>query len=301
MKQFLGIDIGGTNIKIGLVQEDGKLLDKKKVPTESLREEENFQEAFVNLLAENISQYENIEHVGIALPGTINKNRDTTIELANIPELNHFPLKKALQEKLPNHLISLENDANAAAFGEYIFATPKIEQDSFLFLTLGTGLGSGLILDDKLFIGGSGNAMELGHIVASNGKTIEENTGRKGIISFAENAMKDNPNSLLHEEEYISPRTIENAIHKGDEDAINTFKMVGKYLGEAIISSLRILDIDLIFIGGGISPALPFILPTTEETLQKYLTPYYLNKIEIRQAQLGNDAGILGASVLHKQ
>ncbi|MCP4522270.1 MAG: ROK family protein [Cytophagales bacterium] len=298
MKQFLGIDIGGTNIKIGLVKENGVLLDKKKIPTGSLRDQDNFIDNFVQTLVDGILSYKEVLEVGIALPGTLTKDRKGTVELTNIPELNHISLKNILEKKLPNHTFFLENDANVAAIGEYHFTDQKVKTDSFLFLTLGTGLGSSVILDKKLFIGGSGNAMELGHIVASNGKTIEMNTGRHGMITFAQELMAKNPHSLLHQEEYISPRTIENAAEKGDKNALDVFEMVGKFLGEGIIASLRILDIDTVIIGGGISPALPYILPTVNITLKNYLTPYYLNKLTIRQAKLGNDAGILGAAAL---
>ena len=298
MRKFLGIDIGGTNIKIALVQEDGILLDKKKVSTTALRDHHDFIGEFIKTLVETIVSYEDIFQVGIAFPGTLTKDRISTVELANIPELNGLPIKQLLHEKLPHHTFYLENDANAAALGEFHFASPKITADSYLFLTLGTGLGSGVILDNKLFIGGSGNAMELGHIVASNGKTIEQNTGRKGMIDFAKQLMKDNPESMLHQEEYISPRTIEQSAEKNDQCALAVFEMVGKYLGEGIIAALRILDIDVIVIGGGISPALPFILPKLNDTLNQYLTYYYLDKINIHEATLGNDAGVLGAAAL---
>ncbi len=299
MNNFIGIDVGGTGIKVALVDEQGQLHRKASYSIDDLRLKGDFQHAFIDCLVNAVNTFPETKDVGLVLPGTLSKDRQSTKELANIPELDNFPLVEKLQEKLPSHHFSIENDANAAALGEYYY-TPGELPDDFLFFTLGTGIGSAAVLDRKLFVGGNGNGMEAGHIVSSDGRTTEDNIGKNGILALAKDLLKRDRNntSPLHKVKNLSPKDLKEAADNGDELALEVFDEVGKFLGECIVSTVRILDVTHILIGGGISPAFPHIEASMHKTIKNFLTPYYLETMTIELAGLGNDAGILGAAAL---
>lgn len=171
--------------------------------------------------------------------------------------------------------------------------------EDFIFLTLGTGVGGAAIIDKKIFLGGDGNAMEPGHVPSINGKVLERNIGKKELLQMA-NAMRKeyNKSTLLADDGTISTTSLVVAAEKGDELALKVWENVGSLLGSSCVSLIRILDIKNIFIGGGISAAFEFILPSMEKELNYWLTPAYLEKLSIKKALLGNDAGLLGAASL---
>jgi glucokinase len=164
-EHFLGVDVGGTHLKIGLVSRQGEILSFEKIDTAPYRDDpRGFNFMFINGMARILEKYQGVSKVGIGLPGLISKNRSTTLEIPAIPGLNGFNLKGALKEKYPGVSFFLENDAAAAAIGEYRFGKNNPPED-FLFITMGTGIGSALVLDGAIFQGGRGNAMEMGHML----------------------------------------------------------------------------------------------------------------------------------------
>ncbi|MNY20886.1 Glucokinase [compost metagenome] len=194
--------------------------------------------------------------------------------------------------------IFLENDANAAALGELHFAKKTIP-GTYGFITLGTGIGSAAVIDRRIFTGGDGNGLELGHIPSRNDKTLEQNIGKQGIINLIGQRLDEYSGpTLISREEPISATKTVLAANSGDEFARKVFFEVGEILGEGLVSFVRIMDIKTIIIGGGLSAAYQFIEPGIKKQLQYYLTPYYLKAIDIRLASLGNDAGLLGAASL---
>ncbi len=295
-EKYLGIDVGGTNLKFGIVNEYGEILKKIKYATVNLRETGDFINAFVKKIGQNLKENPDISKVGIAVPGLISKDRKSTVFMANIPEFNNIPLISILEKKYPNISFFLENDANAAAIGELNFAKTKIPQD-FLFMTLGTGLGSAAVLNGQIFKGGNGNAMEAGHIVTSNGKTAEENMGKKAIIDMAVAKIKKGKETYLIQQK-LNAKQIITAATKGDPLAIEVFEKVGTILGETLVTTIRILDINTVYIGGGVSKVFSIIRKNMNKELKKRLPKYYINKMEIKLASLGNNAGIIGAAAL---
>ncbi|MEX2564812.1 MAG: ROK family protein [Cyclobacteriaceae bacterium] len=298
-RSFLGIDVGGTHVKIGRINTKGEILDFAKEDTAALKNNsEGFNMAFVEVVGEYLNKFPDLTDVGIGLPGLVSKDRTTTLEIPAIPELNGFDLKSALLNRYSSFVFHLENDASAAAVGEYQFGKGKVPE-SYLFITLGTGIGSALILDGKIFKGARGNAMEMGHMLSRNNSRLEPLIGRNGILNICKRYMEAYPNELgeLKGAE-LGMHLLVGAAQKDNKIALATFAEVGEILGEAIVSTIRILDVNDIYFGGGISAALPFIQPTLDKTVHQYLTPYYLSDIKMRKATLENNAGTLGAAAL---
>lgn len=297
MEKFIGVDIGGTNVKFGLVDAEGNLLEKVKYPTKGLMESGDFMGAFAEIMKKHLKESPEVKRVGIGVPGTISKDGKKLRELANIPVLNNTPVVASLEKKFPNVKFYLNNDANAAALGEYYFSKEQIPE-SYIFITLGTGVGGGCVIDKKIFAGGSGNAMEIGHMLTHSGGTVEEHIGKKGLVSYALKQIARGKKSKLEKYDTIDAKIIVKEAKKGDKVALKTLKMMGCVLGECIVSSVRTLDIHTILIGGGVAKAYDMFEVSMYETINNYLTAYYLEDLEIKLATLGNDAGMIGAASL---
>ncbi|WP_158858002.1 ROK family protein [Lunatibacter salilacus] len=298
-KYFLGIDVGGTYVKIGLVKSDGEIVEFHKEDTSLMKlEPEGFNEAFVKVVGKYLQKYTQVSHVGIGIPGLISKDRNTTLEIPAISELNGFELGHRLKEQYPSIVFHLENDANAAAVGEFHFGHEKTS-GNFLFITLGTGIGSALIMDGEVFKGVRGNAMEMGHMLSRNNIRLEVLIGRKGIITIMKKKMAEFPDEVggLGTEE-LGMHLLVRTANEGNKVSLEVFKEVGEILGEAIVSTVRILDVNEVYFGGGISAGLPHILPSLEKMVKTNLTPYYTESFSLKRATLENNAGTLGAAAL---
>jgi glucokinase len=299
MEQYLGIDVGGTNVKMGIVDaETGRISNFYSHDTTSWRQSGHFMERFADAIAVQLVEFPNVKKVGIGLPGMINRKRTTPLEITAIPEINNVPMVEILNDKLPDVRFFLENDANAAALGEFYFAEEKVPED-YIFITLGTGVGGAAIIDKKVFKGGEGNAMEPGHIPSRNGRVLERNIGKKELLEMAE-TMRQNfkGTTVLPADGTIATTSLVAAATEGDELALQIWNEVGTLLGEGLVSLIRILDINTILVGGGIAPSYDYILPSLMKQLNYWLTPYNLGKLVIKRASLGNDAGLLGAASL---
>ncbi|TDQ19112.1 glucokinase [Algoriphagus boseongensis] len=297
--QFLGVDVGGTHLKIGLVDKEGNMLDFQKEDTTTHRENPaGFGPCFVDIIGKYLAKYPNVEKVGIGLPGMITKDRMTPLEIPAIQDLNNFPLKSSLLEKYPNHEFFLENDAAAAAIGEFYFGQGEVAEN-FLFITMGTGIGSALVLDGQVFKGSRGNALEMGHMLSRGNAGLETLVGRNGILKIMDNLVTAYPEKagvLVGKE--LGTHLLVDTAKAGNEVSLMVFKEVAEILSEAIVSSIRILDVTDVYFGGGISAGLEFMMPTIEYNTRKYLTPYYVKDLKLRKATLENNAGTLGAAAL---
>ena len=292
----MGIDVGGTNIKIGIVDREGGMESKMKYATANLRESGDFVKGYLDILAGEFEKHPEIKEVGMGIPGTISVDRTRCMEVVSIPALDGVELKKHLKDRFPDKEFYLENDANVAALGEYYFSGTKIPEN-YLFVTLGTGIGSAAIINKKIFIGGDGNGMELGHILSRNGKELEENIGKRGIMKRAHKLI-DKKKTTLKNHTILSPKIIVNEALNGDKVSIKIFREVGELLGEGLVAAVRLLDIKTILIGGGLSAGFDIMKEKLNDTLEYNLTPYYTDDLVIKKAELGNDAGIIGAASL---
>ena len=310
---YIGIDLGGTNIAAGIVREDGKIVVQSSVPTLSQRPTDEIVKDMVFLSKQLIKDAElelnDIEAVGIGCPGTINFETGEVIYSNNI-KMEHYMLAKEFQKYL-NLPVKIDNDANCAALGEYIVSGNNVP--IFMFITLGTGVGSGLILNGKVFRGFNGAASEAGHItLVSGGEPCT--CGKRGcwetyasvtaLIRQTKVAMEKNPESLMHEiakaEGKISGRTSFDAAKQGDKAAQAVVKQYAQYVADGIVSVENVLQPDIISVGGGISREGEYLLQPVCEYAAANGFNKFMPKTKIVTAQSFNDAGIIGAAMIAK-
>lgn len=310
---YIGIDLGGTNIAAGIVREDGKIVVQSSVPTLSQRPTDEIVKDMVFLSKQLIKDAElelnDIEAVGIGCPGTINFETGEVIYSNNI-KMEHYMLAKEFQKYL-NLPVKIDNDANCAAMGEYIVSGKNVP--IFMFITLGTGVGSGLILNGKVFRGFNGAASEAGHItLVSGGEPCT--CGKRGcwetyasvtaLIRQTKVAMEKNPESLMHEiakaEGKISGRTSFDAAKQGDKAAQAVVKQYAQYVADGIVSVENVLQPDIISVGGGISREGEYLLQPVCEYAAANGFNKFMPKTKIVTAQSFNDAGIIGAAMIAK-
>lgn len=293
---ILGIDVGGTTVKFGVVSPEGEISHIKSYETPKWVGA-GFVESLKKAIHDYLEQVPELRGVGIGWPGLLSADRTSIIELPNIPALRNLPVVHQLNNAFPELPVKIENDAKCATLGELYFGNIK-DLDNFILITLGTGVGSGAVINKKLFLGARGNGMEIGHMLLPGGKTLEQYIGLQQIITYAQYRInQENPKSPIVGEE-ITPKLIYEAASSGDKFAMSIFDYVGEKLGQNLVSVIRALDITTILLGGGVAGAFDYIVPMTKTILQEYLPEYYLKDIRIKQAHLTNQVGILGAAGL---
>lgn len=311
MKKYIGIDLGGTNIAAGVVDKAGHIIHKSSIPTLAQRPAEEIADDMAKLCADITvgagCSMSDIEAIGVGCPGTVD-NRNGIVRYACNLRMENTPLGTMLEEKL-NKKVFLENDANAAAFGEYIVNGDNAE--SFVLITLGTGVGGGAIINGRLLRGFNGAGGELGHIVINADGSEVCSCGLKGcweayasvtaLIRQTKEAMQKNADSAMHEwvKEYgkVSGRTAFECAKAGDKTANEVVKLYIRYVGLGLISILNIFQPNKILIGGGISKEGDYLLNPLREYV--YAGDYNKRgeKTKIEAATLFNDAGIIGAAL----
>jgi len=308
----IGIDIGGTGTKFGIVDRNGNILFSSEISTRNHKEVEGFiDELHGSLypLIERAGGPGRIKGIGLGAP---NGNIYTgTIEYApNLPWKGIIPLAKLVEDKfgLP---VTLTNDANAAAIGEMMYGAAKGMKD-FIMITLGTGVGSGIVANGKLIYGHDGFAGELGHtIVIPNGR-LHEGTGKKGSLeSYASAtgvrltalevmASHDEPSLLRKlDKNSIDSKAVYEAAIAGDKIAKEIFQFTGKILGIGLANFVMFSSPEAIILFGGLTKAGDLILKPTRESMEENLIQVFQNKVKILVSHLKeSDAAILGASAL---
>ena len=255
--EYLGIDVGGTGVKMGIVHSDtGQINNFQSYDTATWRESHHFLDRLADAIALQLYQHKNVKKIGIGLPGILTKNRRTLIEITAIPEIDGSPMIDMLEKRFPEHQFFMENDANAAALGEFYFSPEKaIMPEDFIFITLGTGVGGAAVIDRKIFLGGDGNAMEPGHVPSKNGKVLERNVGKKELLQLAtEMRAAYTGNTVLASDGTISTTALVVAAEEGDELALAIWNEVGTLLGDMLVSLIRILDIKNILLVAAYQP-----------------------------------------------
>lgn len=316
MKYSLGIDIGGTNIAAGVVDEGFNIISKSKVKTNSGRgyEEVLRDIVFAGELAVREAELSmrDIEWVGMGCPGTCNIESGL-VEYANNLKWENVPLQKYVKDALgiPAYI---ENDANAAALGEFYAGAAKGAK-SAIVITLGTGLGAGIIIDGKIFSGSNYAGAEIGHTVI-NVDGEQCTCGRKGcfetycsataLVKFTKRAIEQNPDSLMvklaEKEGKVSGRTAFNAAGQGDKAGQEIVDYFIKNLACGIINTINVFQPNILCIGGGVSNEGDNLLNPLKERISKEV--YSKNSdsnTEIVLCKLGNNSGIIGAALLGRQ
>lgn len=296
---YLGIDIGGTNLKFAVFNEQFDLLHKKNV--ETLSKDINILDKLINITKEIQNEFE-ISSLGIGVPGYVN-NMGTVMVSPNIPEFTNLPLKHKLDQEFDIPII-VENDANAAAFAELIAGSAK-DMKNFIYITLGTGIGGSIILNREIYKGNYGGAGEIGflHIAFNNTNNYKDGTleyfaGRNAIIDTAKKILKEFPESVLNGIEDFDVKDISEAVSNSDQAAIECLNRIGYYIGCGIASTFNLLDINQAIIGGGISNSHPILFETIIETIKQRALPTIAPYAEIFRASFGDESGIYGAGYL---
>lgn len=308
----IGVDIGGTGTKYGIVDKDGNVLHSSSMPTNTHAQVHTFIDELYDKLSELIEKVGGVGRIkGIGI-GAPNGNIYTgTIEYApNLPWKGVIPFAKMVQDKfkLP---VKLTNDANAAAVGEMMYGAAKGMKD-FIMITLGTGVGSGIVANGQLIYGHDGFAGELGHTIIIPDGRLHPGTGKKGSLEsyasatgVAHTAMEilsttDRP-SLLRDIalEKITSKDVFEAAQKGDELAKEVFEFTGKILGMSLANFVMFSSPEAIILFGGLTKAGDLILKPTREHMEANVIEIFENKVKILFSHLKeSDAAILGASAL---
>ena len=310
----IGVDIGGTNTKFGIVSRDGKILEQDRMLTNSHDAVQDFiDELFVKLkpLVDHIGGIEKVAGIGIGAP---NGNYYTgNIEYAaNLKWRGIIPLAKMVSEKFSSP-VRLTNDANAAAMGEMIYGCAR-GMKHFITITLGTGVGSGIVIDGKIVLGHDGFAGELGHTIIRPGGRLHKGTGIRGTLEAYASAtgvretalelLTANPRtpSLLRDysiNDLITSQTVYECALQGDKIANDIFDFTGKILGEALANFVMFSSPEAIVLFGGLTKAGDLIMNPTRAAMEANLVQVFRNKVKLLFSELKEaDAAILGASAL---
>lgn len=303
----VGIDIGGTNTVFGLVDVEGNCLAQDAVKTTDYPSVSDFVAQVSKRVKALMSAHSNAEFIGMGI-GAPNGNYYTgTIDFApNLKWEGVVPLAKLFAAYF-DFPISLTNDANAAAIGERIYGAAK-GVDDFVMVTLGTGLGSGFVVNGDLVYGHDGFAGELGHtIVEKNGREcgcgrkgcLETYASATGIVKTAKEFLTGSTNSLLSEIDQVTSKSIAEAAEKGDQLALDIFDYTAEKLGFSLANTIAISSPKLVVLFGGLAQSGDLIIKPTKKYMEEFLLNIYKNKVSIVPSKLiASDAAILGASAL---
>ncbi|MBQ6266737.1 MAG: ROK family protein [Clostridia bacterium] len=310
----IGVDLGGTNIAVGVVSEDLKIVGRGKVKTKCPRPAaEIFDDIAVAVdlaLQDAGVTMDEVLSVGVGTPGSVNKSNGY-IEFANNLDFNQVPAKEMLEARL-HKTVYLDNDANCAALGEAVAGCGK-GVGNFVAITLGTGVGSGIILNGKIVSGVNYAAGEMGHmVIVVDGEQC--NCGRRGcweqyasataLISQTKDAMRHAPDSrmwqLVEENiDAVSGRTAFDAMRLGDAAAKEVVDRYIYYVATGIINIINALQPEIICVGGGIGHEGETLLePLRRHVKRERYSLYAKKQTVLMSAELGNDAGIFGAALL---
>lgn len=307
---YAGIDLGGTTIKGALVTESGEILRKKSIPTGGERPHREVVLDMANLvkdlMAEEGLPMSKLMSVGIGSPGAIDPINGKIIFAGNFADFRDVPMVSIMQEVLTGIPIYLENDANVAAYGESLFGAGRGAKN-VVMITLGTGLGGGIIIDGKIYSGSFFGGAEMGHqVIVADGWQCT--CGRKGcwetyssvtgLIRLAKIYAAKHPQSPLNEDiEHLDGRRIFNADLAGDAAAQEALKDYYHYLGIGLANTINVFQPEFLILGGGPSgQGDQLLIPVTEETRKGVFAGNMKTKLVL--AQLGNDAGVIGAAML---
>ncbi len=313
---YIGVDLGGTNIAVGITDENGNILVKGKVPTGKERHSDEIIADMGALCASLVKEagltFDDIAYAGVAAPGSVDP-ANGEIKYANNINMFHYPLAKKLMEHIPVKKVYLENDANAAALAEAKAGAGKGYHD-VIMITLGTGVGGGIVIGGKLYSGFNYAGAELGHVVIEyNGRPCT--CGRKGcweayssataLIEMTKEKMAETRDTVMWEmcengAKKVSGRTAFKAAKQGDKAGLEVVEKYIDYLASGITNMVNIFQPEVLCIGGGVCGEGDYLLEPLKKIVDRdqYGTAAHDDKTQLKIAELGNDAGIIGAALL---
>lgn len=314
MKYYVGIDLGGTNIVAGVVDENYNIISKASTKTNCPRPEKEIADDMAKMALQAVKnanlEISDIEWIGIGTPGIAN-SATGIIERANNLGFVNTPMVKYIKETIDKPVF-IENDANAAAYGEFVAGAAK-EARNAICVTLGTGVGAGIIIDGKIYSGSNYAGAEIGHTVievdgaeCSCGRKgcFEAYSSATGLIRMSKEAMEKNPDSIMNKMAHekggkVTARTSFDAMRAGDKSAKEVVDKYIKYLAAGITNTINIFQPDILCIGGGVcNEGDPLLLPVKALVENEDFAKNSEKRTEIVIAKLGNDAGIIGAAFL---
>jgi glucokinase len=310
----IGVDMGGTNVQAGVVDPDGKLLAKTRRDTPA-HDVEEARDLIVDVVCELAGDHQ-VEAVGIGAAGFVDAARSTVLFAPNMAWRGE-PLRSYVANATGLPAV-VENDANVAAWAEFRFGAAKLAEDSAVMVTVGTGIGGGIVFGGELIRGANGIAAELGHMLAvpdghpcGCGRVgcLEQYASGKALVRFAREAAKDDPGqaaALLElaggEVDGITGPMVTNVAKAGDPLACAAFARIGHWLGLGLADLVQILDPQVLVVGGGVSEAGELLLePTREAYAKSFGARGRFPVAEIRAAEMLNTAGVVGAADLARR
>lgn len=314
MKYYLGIDLGGTNIAAGVVNENYEIIAQCSIKTNGSRPAEEVVDDMAQVARDTAAKagitLDEVEWVGIGAPGTANKATGV-IEYSNNIGWYDVPLVQMMEDRLKKK-VYIENDANAAAYGEYVAGSAK-DAESFIMVTLGTGVGGGIVINNEIYSGSNYAGAELGHsVIVVDGRPctcerkgcLEAYASATGLIKTTREHMEKNKDSIMWEMvggdlSKISGRTSFDAMRKGDAAGKAVVDEYIKYLACGVTNIINTFQPDLLAMGGGISHEGDYLMkPLKEIVAREVYSRNSAKNTEIVAASLGNAAGIIGAALL---
>lgn len=317
-KAYLGVDLGGTNTKIAVVDEKGSIIARSMIPTQAMRPAENVVDEIAlearRLKKEAESKEYRILSLGIGIPGLIDWNRGICLLLPNFPnKWKHIPIKEWLEEKL-SLPVAVINDVRAITLAEKRFGAGKTVK-SMILMAIGTGIGGGVVLDGNLHIGKDGSAGELGHIIVEPGGTkcgcgnrgcLESYASGPSIVAQALRALVQQNDTQIRDMvdgdlNQVTPKIIADAAVAGDEVAQDIIRKSGFYIGVALSSTCVVVNPEMIVIGGGVAQTGRLLFDSISNSLKENLHMVPVSTIQFTETELGMDAGVMGTATWSKE
>jgi len=305
-KLIFAADLGGTHLRAAIVDESGKIHARFKQSTPQGSDPNEIVSAVVRAVREIGVDAKELKAVSLVVPGTVKVEEGTVVKAPNLPCLDGFPLATALTNELGLPAI-LENDANAAAVGE-MWQGAAVGCKTIICLTLGTGVGGGIILDGKLWRGVDGAAAEIGHMCVDPFGGVACTCGSRGclevfasataIVRMTREASSGYPDSILQGNEDLTAEMIFEAGQEGDELALEIFRRMGVYLGIGLANLINILNPEMIVLGGGVVNGWDLFEKPMHQQVEERAFPLLAARVKIVRAKCGDDAGLLGAARL---
>lgn len=308
MSYHIAADVGGTQLRAACYTPDSLI----PIQVERIATQANGStplERLKKLIASVWPQGQDVDAIGVAAPGPLDSNRGVVMAAPNIPGWVDLPLRQELQERFRIPVV-VGNDANLAAVGEWKYGAGK-GHHHLVYLTVSTGIGGGVIIDDRLLLGDRGLAAELGHVtVLHDGPLcgcgqrghLEAIASGTAIARWVEEELKNGSISSLVDKRPVTAKAVSQAAHAGDNLAIAAFDRAGRFIGQALADYLHIFNPTAVIIGGGVSLSGKLLMDPLYESLKKHvLTNHYLDRLTIANAALGDDAGLMGALALARE
>ena len=301
-EQVIGIDFGGTSIKLAVVEGEELISETFRIPTQEYEGPDSLIAAIAETVAETRKEFPAVCAIGVGVPGAVDFATGVTYNLTNVEGWTSIPLAQIMREKTGLPTV-IENDANCMAFAEWKYGAGQGFKN-VICLTLGTGVGGGLILDGRMFRGSQFAAGEIGQMSVDchgvpgpygNDGALERYIGNRQISELGQQRYEGADQAVPED---TSPENLALLAGQGDEIALGVWDEVATYLGSCLMSCIFLLNPDAIVIGGGVAHAGDVLFHPLTEKLRSSLTTECFDKLQIKHAKFGNTAGIIGSSAM---